>query len=292
MSENQNTLRHPVVSGLFYPDHKDELESVITSYLEQIDTGSLYRDISKQTGIDSPDQKTPVSLIVPHAGYIFSGKVQAHGYVLLKNKTIDTAIIMGPAHQGSFKGISVTLDDAYSTPIGITHVDIEFSKSLLAGSDIIVQEESSQLSEHAVEVQLPYIQLLFPEAKIVPLLFGNQDLESATRLFRLLDETMNSMQKEYIVITSSDLSHYHPSADAIKLDGTAIEDIKKMDTDSFNSNIASGKSEACGSGAILTGMMLARERGLGKSAVLCHMNSGEVSGDRRRVVGYLSAALY
>ena len=227
MKENRNTLRHPVVSGLFYPDQKDELESIITSYLEGVDTESLYLAINRQIGIDSPEQQTPITLIVPHAGYIFSGKVQAHSYVLLENKTIDTVIIMGPAHQGSFKGISVTLDDAYSTPIGITHVDIEFSKRLLAGSDIIVQEESSQLSEHAVEVQLPYIKHLFPDAKMVPLLFGDQDLESATVLFELINETMNSIQKKYIVIASSDLSHYHPSADAMTLDKTAIEDIKK-----------------------------------------------------------------
>jgi AmmeMemoRadiSam system protein B len=292
MKEDRNTLRHPVVSGLFYPDQKDELESVIVSYLEGIDTKALYLDIRRQTGIESPEKQIPITLIVPHAGYIFSGRVQAHGYVLLKNKTVDTVIIMGPAHQESFRGVSVTLDDAYATPMGIIGVDIEFSKKLLEGSEVIVQEERAQLSEHAVEVQLPFIKHLFPDAEIVSLLFGDQDLETATELFRLISGTMTSIQKRYIVIASSDLSHYHHSVDAIALDRIAIDDIKNMDTASFHANIKSGKTEACGSGAILTGIMLAKERGLGVPAVLCHMNSGEVSGDRRKVVGYLSAVLY
>jgi AmmeMemoRadiSam system protein B len=292
MKKGRSTLRHPVVSGLFYPDQKDELESVIVSYLEGIDTESLYLDIKKQTGIDSPEERMPIALIVPHAGYIFSGKVQAHGYALLEEKSVDTVIIMGPAHQENFRGISVTLDDAYATPIGITRVDVEFSKRLLEGSDLIVQEERAQLSEHAVEVQIPFIKHLFPDAKIVPLLFGNQDLDTAGKLSELINDAMNSIKKRYIVIASSDLSHYHPSAEANSLDRIVIDDIRNMDSASFYANIKSGESEACGSGAILTGIMLAKERGHGAAAILCHMNSGEVSGDRRKVVGYLSAVMY
>ena len=292
MGEKSYTLRHPVVSGLFYPDEKPELESMIDSYLDSVDTDELFESIKRQTGITAPQQRMPVVLVAPHAGLIFSGKVQARSYILLRDRKVDTAIILGPAHHKSFSGISVGLDNAYSTPLGISRVDLEFSEQLMETCSAVVENEKAHLSEHVVEVQLPFLQRLYPEVQVVSLLFGEQDFETVTALHRGLAETMDALKRSYIVVASSDLSHYHSKVDAARLDDTTIQGIVRMDPKGFYDDITAGKAEACGAGAIITGILLARERGLGKSAILCHIDSGEVSGDRRRVVGYVSAVMY
>ncbi|MBN2322413.1 MAG: AmmeMemoRadiSam system protein B [Spirochaetes bacterium] len=286
------TLRHPVVSGLFYPDDKTELQSAVDSYLEEVDTNALYEIIGRQTSIENPQSLTPIVLVAPHAGFIFSGRVQASSYALLKNRTVDTAVIMGPSHLDRFDGVALALDDAFSTPLGISRVDKEFSLRLAEICTVTSENEKAHLSEHVVEVQLPFLQRLFPSVRIVSLLFGGHDLETVTSLYEALCETMDTVKRRYIVIASSDLSHYHPRTDAVVLDDAVIRGIEKMDPESLYADITAGRAEACGSGAILTGILLARKKGLGKSAILRRMDSGEVSGDRKRVVGYVSAAMY
>jgi AmmeMemoRadiSam system protein B len=286
------TLRHPVVSGLFYPDDKTELQSVVDSYLEEVDTDALFEIIRRQTSIEHPQSRMPIVLVAPHAGFIFSGRVQASSYALLKGRAVDTAIIMGPSHLNRFDGVSIALDDAFSTPLGISRVDAEFSNRLAEICPVASENEKAHLSEHVIEVQLPFLQRLFPSVRIVSLLFGGHLLETVKSLYEALSETMDALKRRYIVIVSSDLSHYHPRTDAAILDDTVIQGIAKMDPESLYADIAAGRAEACGSGAILTGIFLAREKGLGKSAILRRMDSGEVSGDRKRVVGYVSAAMY
>lgn len=290
--EREFTSRHPVVSGLFYPDNREELERSIESYLADIDRETLYatirEQINKQEIIDSP----PTALICPHAGYIFSGRVQAYSYALLDNAEVDTAIIIGPAHQKAFKGISVNLDHAYETPLGAVKVDLEFAEMLISHSKYIFCNEEAHLQEHAVEIQIPFLQKVLPKAVMVPILFGEQNWEMSKLLRDALISAMEKLQKRYLVIVSSDLSHYHTHVDAAELDGRLIKDIKAMNPQSFYEGIQSGKSEACGFSALLTGIMLSKKLGKGKAAILYHTDSGEISGDRKRVVGYLSAALY
>ena len=292
MKKESYALRHPVVNGLFYPDEKSERESMIDRYRAEIDIEELYKDIRSQTEIPDPEQKLPVALVAPHAGFIFSGKVQACSYILLKAHKVDTAIIIGPSHHRRFKGVSVDLDDAYSTPLGVSKIDREFSQKLKTECSAIVENDKAHLSEHVIEVQLPFLQRIYKEVRIVSLLFGEQDRDTVEMLYGALADTMNKVQRNYIVIASSDLSHYHSAADAARLDGNVIRGIKSMDPEKFYADITSGNAEACGAGAVMTGILLAKKRGAGKSAVLCHTDSGEMSGDRRRVVGYVSAAMY
>jgi len=290
--KKEHTLRHPIVNGLFYPDSKDQLQNSIKGYLEKIDRKSLLQSISDQTGFEKPSETVPLVLISPHAGYIFSGAVQAYTYLLLGYFDTDTVIIIGPAHQTRFSGISVNLDDAYKTPLGTVEVDLEFAYKLTACSDAILQQLDAHLNEHSVEVQIPFIQQTVPGARIVPILFGDQNLENALMLKNALVSVMNDLHRKYCIVVSTDLSHYHSHVDASRLDKVLIDDVRNLDTDAFSLHIQEGKSEACGFGGILTGMLLVNEIGEGKSAILHYMDSGEVSGDRRNVVGYVSAVLY
>jgi AmmeMemoRadiSam system protein B len=290
--EREYTLRHPVVSGLFYPDSEQDLAQTVEGYLEKVDRGSLARSIEEQTGIPEPLNLAPLVIVAPHAGYIFSGTVQAHSYSLLQGRDLDTAVVVGPAHQVSFKGLSVNLDNAFKTPLGNAEVDIEFAKELTSFDSHIAQNEESHLSEHAIEVQLPFIQKVLPNARIVPILIGDQRWESAVLLKDAVANAVKKLGRRCVLIASTDLSHYHSHVEAVELDDVLINDLKKMDAESLFSNIQSGNSEACGFGGIITGILLSRELGRGKSAVLSYRDSGEVSGDRRRVVGYLSAVMY
>jgi AmmeMemoRadiSam system protein B len=290
--DEEHTLRHPVVSGLFYPDEPGELERIVTGYLDKVDKKELYERIEEQTGIKDAPKLTPLVVVAPHAGYIFSGKIQAFSYALFMNTTVETAVIIGPSHQKQFKGISVNLDSAYKTPLGNVAVDLDFANALIDHSGDFNHIEEAHLSEHTIEVQLPFLQILMRDIKIVPVLFGHQNRQSSVLLKEALVSVMDRMQKSCAVIVSTDLSHYHPHVEASSLDKRLIQDIQNMDPESFYTNIKEGKSEACGFGGILTGLMLAKERGRGKSAILSYMDSGEVSGDRKKVVGYLSAAMY
>jgi hypothetical protein len=208
------------------------------------------------------------------------------------NSSIETAVIIGPSHQKQFKGISVNLDNAYKTPLGNVNVDLEFAEALVAYSGDIDHIEDAHLGEHSIEVQLPFLQTLVKGVKIVPVLFGDQSLESSALLKEALVSVMGSMNKKCAVIVSTDLSHYHPHVETSSLDKRLIQDIRDMAPESLCTHIKESKSEACGFGGILTGLMLAKEEGRGKAAILAYMDSGEVSGDRKKVVGYLSAAMY
>jgi len=201
-------------------------------------------------------------------------------------------VVVGPAHQVSFKGLSVNLDNAFGTPLGNVEVDLEFAKSLTSFDTQISQNEESHLSEHAIEVQLPFIQKTLPGARIVPILIGDQRWESSVLLKEAVADALKKLGRSCVLIASTDLSHYHSHAEAAELDSVLVNDLKKMNAESLFSDIRSGNTEACGFGGIVAGILLSRELGRGKSAVLSYRDSGEVSGDRRRVVGYLAAVMY
>jgi len=290
--KTEHTLRHPVVSGIFYPDEREDLENTVRGYLERVDESKLFDRIREATGISDPRMKVPVAVVAPHAGYIFSAKVQAFAYAVLMNARIDTAFILAPAHQNSFPGISVNDDDAYRTPLGDVEVDLECVEKLHSFHRSIGINEEAHLGEHAIEVQLPFLQTVLSEAKIVPILFGEQNWDNSRLLKEALVSVMKEVPKKYLVIVSSDLSHYHPHVEAAALDGVLMEDVKELDARRLHVNLRAGRTESCGFGGILTAIMIARETGYGKSVILHYMDSGDVSGDRKKVVGYLAAALY
>ena len=290
--KKEHTQRHPIVNGLFYPDSKEDLENMIQEYIDKVDKDKLIEDVNEQTGLKNAGEIPPLVLIAPHAGYIFSGKVQAYSYRLIKDIDIQTAIIIGPAHQKHFKGISVNLDDVYKTPAGLIEVDLESARQLVSHDGKFSLNEEAHLSEHSIEVQLPFLKIIQPGIKIVPILIGEQNWETSEILNNAIIALMKETSKKIVIIASTDLSHYHSHVEALSLDKVLRRDVINMDPQAFYKNVQECNSEACGFGGILTGMMLANELGEGKSAELLYMDSGEVSGDRNEVVGYLSAAMY
>lgn len=270
-----NKIRKPAVAGLFYPASKKRLEDEIKTLLSISDSGKSFNKI--------------FGIVAPHAGYIYSGRTASYGYNLLKNKEIETAVIISPSHREYFPGVSVYDGDAYETPLGIAEVDKDMADKLTKGSKVIYKGMEGHKEEHAVEVQVPFLQSVLKEFKIVPVVMGDQgDLfvdELAERLSLAVDD-------KTIVVASSDLSHYYSAVEAEKLDSIVESRILDFDYERLQKDFQYRNCEACGGGTIVSMMKAASKLNRKKSDILHRNNSGETSGDYREVVGYLSAVIY
>ena len=273
--EDKQLLRPSIFEGTFYPAHPKTLENTVEKLLQNV--------------AENKSEKTPRLLIVPHAGYIYSGKTAAHAYKLIQNKNYKRVILIGPAHRFSVPHISVYPKGTYFTPLGPVDIDSEYSQKLLQWdyADFILR---AHWSEHALEVQLPFLQMTLDDFSIVPILTGENSIGMARGLARKLLSLQDSQSTLYIA--SSDLSHYHTIEACRRKDTKTIEYIKEMKSDIFMTAIKQKTIEACGATAITVLIELAKLLKLSAPEVLDISNSGEVTHDTSRVVGYVSAAFY
>ena len=251
------SIREPVVAGTFYPAEKDVLEELIAGFLKTVPSRTLGGKLK--------------ALIVPHAGYSYSGQVAAHAYALLQTRTIGkrNVVLLGPSHFVPFGGVAADTHEQWKTPLGTVS---------LAQSTFPAMEEAHR-TEHCLEVQLPFLQKTLSSFTITPLVTGDaQPHEIAEKLRPLMDTSL--------FIISSDLSHYHDYATAVSNDKVTIDAILRLDNDALR-----GKGEACGMIPILTALELAQELKW-KRTLLEYKNSGDVSGYKKEVVGYASIAFY
>ncbi len=273
-------IREPVVRGMFYPANKNNLSKMISTFL-------------LNTNPEVKKNKELLGLIVPHAGYVYSGGCAAYAYKLLKSKEIDTVIIIGPSHYTVLNGASVWGKGEYRTPLGNVEIDEETSSYLIENGSSIEFYQVAHMQEHSIEVQVPFLQyVLKNKFKVVPIIIGNQTYDYSSKLAATLYNLIQKNPKKYLIVASSDLSHYHSNDAAERMDGYVIELIKKMDKKELARCVETGKGEACGIGSILTMLFLAEKYNTDIIDILNVVNSGDVSGDKNRVVGYMSAAIY
>jgi len=271
-------IRKAQVAGTFYPANRVELKADLENMLaeqQDMSIGTLY------------------GIIAPHAGYIYSGKVAAKAYKQIEKQNYETVIVISPSHHDYFEGCSI-FSGNYETPLG----QIQANKSMiddLSQSEIINNSNLGHQNEHALEVHLPFLQLLAPNFKLIPIVMGIQDFETAEKLantiFNLLRDSQYENQK-VLIVSSSDLSHFYNVKKANLLDREIINDIESFDIQKLNNDILYKKTEACGFGPILAGMMACRLLGATNSKVLAYGTSADVNKDLEKVVGYLSAAFY
>lgn len=230
---------------------------------------------------------TIVAMVSPHAGYQFSGVTASAAYRLLGSQRIDTVVIVSPSHKEYFPGISVYDGKAYRTPLGDMEIDAELREELTSGPSIIEASGRGHGSEHGVEVHLPFIQKLFGNVKILPIVMGVQNryycFELGNRLGSLL------AGKTALLVASTDLSHYHPYQEAIALDNIVVGHIASFHYEELMNDLESEIVEACGGGPTVAVLRAAKQLGASKVTVLHQCNSGDVTGDKRAVVGYVSA---
>ena len=270
-----NQVRHAKVAGYFYPSDPLKLKKEISLML---DVSKLKKTYNKIFGI-----------IAPHAGYVYSGKTAAYAYNLLEGKNFKTVIIISPSHSEYFPGICVYEGDAYDTPLGIIEIDKDKAEKICEGSKIIFKGIQGHGKEHALEVQLPFLQSVMKDFKIVPIVIGDQG-----KMF--VDELANQLTKIYddetIIVASSDLSHFHDTNTADRLDAIVEKRINDFDYDNLQKDLDNHNCEACGGGPIVAMMKAAASLNINNSEVLKRTHSGDVTGDKSEVVGYLSAVIY
>ncbi|MDD5065614.1 MAG: AmmeMemoRadiSam system protein B [bacterium] len=273
-------IREPVVKGMFYPAAKDPLQKMISTFLVQADP-------------PVNEKKSLLGLIVPHAGYVYSGPCAAYSYKLLKSVSVDTVILLGPSHYTMLEGSALWPDGIYRTPLGDVAIDEETCQYLLKNHKVIEDYKIAHIQEHSLEVQLPFLQyVLKNKFQLVPIVVGNPNYDYTTRLARALHDVMEKRPKHYLILASSDLSHYHSDDVAKRMDRLVIDLIHRNLPEELARLIESGKGEACGIGPILTLLSLSKSYAHPHAEILNVTNSGETSGDKTRVVGYMSAAVY
>jgi AmmeMemoRadiSam system protein B len=256
-------VRPAAVAGMFYPGAPDRLAGEIRSYLS---------DARAQAS------RAPKALIVPHAGYVYSGAIAANGYALVGalRESVRRVILLGPAHRVAVGGLATTTARAFETPRGPVRIDSDAVAMALASPRVVVSD-AVHAHEHALEVQLPFLQTVLADFSLVPFAVGHA---SADDVAEVLDTLWGG--PETLVVVSSDLSHYHPYAQARRIDRATTDAILAMSPELDH-------EQACGATPINALLQCAKRRGL--SATLLDLrNSGDTAGDRSRVVGYASIA--
>jgi AmmeMemoRadiSam system protein B len=269
-------VRNPVLAGTWYPGNPEGLRQTITGYLSKANPPAAEGKV--------------VTIIVPHAGYAYSGQVAAYSYKLLQGTAPKLVFLIGPSHRVGFRGFSVSQYSGYKTPLGVAPVDQDLAKKLLSMNPQMKWVPEADLQEHSLEIQIPFLQTVLKDFHIVPIIMGEQDLETCTLLAKSLIQVLPN-REDTVILASTDLSHFHTDQQARALDGEFIKHVREFAPKALAKAVASGSCEACGAGPTIAAMLAARELGANRSVILNYANSGDVTGDRRQVVGYLSAAL-
>lgn len=270
-----NEYRKPAVAGLFYPANAKQLSDEVRLLLS----------------VNKPDFKSSkvFGIVSPHAGYIYSGKTAAFGFNLLGNQNIENVIIISPSHREYFSGSCIYSGAGYETPLGKIEINKELAKKITEGSKTIFENLRGHGKEHAIEVQLPFLQNVIKNFKIIPIVIGDQ---SKIYVDELANQIAKAIDDKSIIIASSDLSHFHSRVTADRLDSIVEDSIEKFEYLKLQENLEKGICEACGGGPIVAMMKTADILKQNKSRVLHRSDSGDVTGDFNEVVGYLSAVVY
>jgi MEMO1 family protein len=270
------TVRRPAVAGMFYPAERNVLKQQVQKLLMGAGKKPARGDVR--------------GIISPHAGYLYSGLTAASAYATLSGQSFETVVVISPSHREYFGAISVYPGDAYRTPLGAVAIDAEMRKALVHASSMIIADDAGHREEHAIEVQLPFLQEVLGEFKLVPIVMGDQGREFCLELARALTEVIGT--KNVLLVASTDLSHYHPGRVAEAIDRITIDDVQKFDFKQLMADLENKTAEACGGGPTVAVLAALRSMGVRNIEVVHHCTSGDITGDTRNVVGYLSAVAW
>jgi len=251
---------------MFYPRDPSHLEQLLEKYF------SVCSGAGNSLGIVSP-----------HAGYIYSGAIAAQAFSTISPDFSGTFVVIGPSHRGYINCVSKV---PWETPLGVVDTDAEFVELLDIETD-----ELSHRDEHSLEVQMPFIKYRFPRARIAPVMMGQQDYPSAMRLAEKIGTAVKRANRDVRIVASSDFSHYVAEEKAKKDDLYAIESLTMFNIPEFYHRIEARNVSACGYGPIATMVTACKNLGAKKARLIQYATSGEVTGDRREVVGYAAIAV-
>jgi len=258
-------VRQPAVAGVFYPGEATELGSLVEGYLAEAES---------RAG-DAATEEAPKALIVPHAGYVYSGPIAASAYARLQpaRTRVRRVVLLGPSHHVPLRGLAASSADAFLTPLGEVPIDREAVEQSLSLPPVRLAE-GPHLREHSLEVQLPFLQCVLEAFSLVPFAVGDATTEEVDALLELLwgdDETL--------ILVSSDLSHYYDYETARRLDAATTSAIESLDPAGLDMESACGRVP-------VRGLLRAAARHELRASTIDLRNSGDTAGSRDRVVGY------
>lgn len=270
-------VRKNVVAGQFYPSDPQKLKQDIDRYLTN----------AKKVDVDGDI----LGIVVPHAGYLYSAAIAASGYRQVSGQKIDLVVVLAPSHRDPFIGATIYPGDAYQTPLGNCYIDKICSEILVKSCDNIAFSNLGHQAEHAIEVQLPFVQTIFPKVKIIPIVVGQYNWDICEKIgFSLANELSG---KKALIIASTDLYHGYSYQECKKENSEILDAIVQMDPRKLNNGLLSQDYQACGGGPLVILQIAAQKMGADKALLLDRTNSGDVTGVRDQyIVGYGSVAIY
>ncbi len=276
MNKANLPVRSPAVAGQFYPADKNKLQNDIDKYLNNARPPRIKGEL--------------VALITPHAGYIYSAGTAAYAFKLLEGKKIDTVILVGGSHITNSGVASIYDQGFFRTPLGDAEIDSELARKILCYSPELDNNTQPHVREHCLEVEVPFLQTVVPEAKIVPIIIKRPTFENAKLVAQAIVWAMNSTEKSVLLVGSTDMSHYFPRETAAIMDRLAIKDIENMNSAQLYQDLLQRKTQLCGQAAVIATMLVARSVGAENVTELHYSDSGDASRDTKSVVGYVAMA--
>jgi AmmeMemoRadiSam system protein B len=268
-------VRPCAVAGSWYPGTRAALERAVDAHLATV---------------TAMDEGCPRALVAPHAGLMYSGPVAAHAYHLVRDCTYEAVVLVGPSHFIAFDGVSLWPRGAWESPLGAVSIAEDLASAIASASALVHVNPSAHGREHSLEMQLPFLARLLPGVPIVPVVMGYQTRSTAEQFGDALGRAVRGRQ--VLLVASSDLSHYHDARTATALDAVVLRHVEALDADGLMRTLEQEPGHACGGGPMVAVLRAARQSGATQSRILRYADSGDVSGDKDAVVGYMAAAVW
>lgn len=276
--------RKPSVSGIFYSSNKEQLVDELK--------GCFTNKIFGPGRLPPSDQVRKIyGMVSPHAGYLYSGSVAANGYYSVSSSKFNNVVLVGPNHYGLGSSVATTMNGIWESPIGDVMVNPQVAKDIASRATSMDFDEFAHSRDHCLEVQIPFLLFATEKFRIVPIILTNQDEYLALELGSAISDTVNeciSKGDEFMLIASSDFTHYESNSEAHRKDSQLIKSIISLDITAFYYTLRQYNVSACGYGAIATVMVAAKNLGATRGELIRYATSGDVTGDKSSVVGYSS----
>ncbi len=275
-------IRQPAVAGRFYPGNAQHLRAAVETFTTP--------RASAEPTVETETRIPAVGCVVPHAGYVYSGAVA--GAVFRRLELPRRCLILCPNHTGMGEPLAIMSLGAWHTPLGDVPVDAELAEALKAAMPLLSEDQAAHRYEHALEVQLPFLQVLRPGFQFVPITVGTSNFEALSALGDAIGKLLAELSEPALVVASSDMNHYESDTVTRAKDRRAIDQILALDPRGLYDTVRQGNISMCGYGPATIMLTAARKMGATKAELIRYATSGDVSGDRDMVVGYAGIAVY
>lgn len=265
--------REPAVAGQFYPASRSSLETKLKELLDE-----------------RAKREEALGVVSPHAGYMYSGPVAGALFssVVIKK----TALILGPNHTGLGAQFAIMTHGAWQMPLGKIEIEEELANTILNGSKFLEEDDNAHSDEHSIEVQLPFLQYLRNDIKLVPIILGHADVKTYNAIGDELADVIAKKRQDILIVASSDMTHYEPHDEAKAKDNKALDAILKLDPDTLMERVAKFNITMCGYAPVCALLACAKKLGAKSARLVRYQTSGDASGDYSSVVGYAGVAIY